>query len=176
MRVCGTNGPSNLTPNQLPNSAESVRARQTRFRGACKSIFFSMRSVLICNLRIAYYSGGFGNATTKLHDCGSRGCATRRRRITRSSAPRLTTGSVRRSLDWSEVRVLTGVLTIRNWSQLPRGVLVGLATIFAAATILYSALWMYVVRQPSTHVDLGFDGQYSAADHCFNVQIIEPGR
>jgi phosphoserine phosphatase RsbU/P len=67
------------------------------------------------------------------------------------------------------------VLTIRNWSQLPRGVLVGLATIFAAATILYSALWMYVVRQPSTHVDLGFDGQYSAADHCFNVQIIEPG-
>src|SRR5258706_15789933 len=47
MTAPGANGPSNLTPNQVPNSVESDSARQTRFRGARKRIFFSMRSVLM---------------------------------------------------------------------------------------------------------------------------------
>src|SRR5579864_6109948 len=54
------NGRSNFTPNHRANSPTSVRARQTRVRGAGSSIFFSIRSVAatsaICNLQVAYYS------------------------------------------------------------------------------------------------------------------------
>src|SRR5271168_4133126 len=49
------NGPSTLIPNQLPNSSESVNARQTLFRGARSKIFFSIQSVFIRNLQVAYY-------------------------------------------------------------------------------------------------------------------------
>jgi len=53
MLAPGVNGPSNFMPNQVPNSVESDSARQTRFRGARRRIFFSMRSVFICNLLVA---------------------------------------------------------------------------------------------------------------------------
>src|SRR5258708_3351977 len=43
----GMNGPSNFTPNQMPTSVESDSARQTRLSGACRRIFFSMRSVFM---------------------------------------------------------------------------------------------------------------------------------
>ena len=49
----GVNGPSNLTPNQVPNSPESDSARHTRFLGARRRIFFSMWSVLMRNLQVA---------------------------------------------------------------------------------------------------------------------------
>ena len=67
-RMCapGVNGPSNLMPNQYPNSFESASARQTRGSGARKKTFFSIRSVFMqppgcmltslkskCNLRVA---------------------------------------------------------------------------------------------------------------------------
>lgn len=41
----GLNGPSSLTRNHCPNSAGSVRARQTRETGAPTSIVLTMRSV-----------------------------------------------------------------------------------------------------------------------------------
>jgi len=40
------NGPSRRMRNQVPNSCESLIARQTRERGALIVIFFSMRSVV----------------------------------------------------------------------------------------------------------------------------------
>jgi serine phosphatase RsbU (regulator of sigma subunit) len=43
--------------------------------------------------------------------------------------------------------------------------LVTLATIFAAATIFYSALWMYSTYRP-VRVELGFDNRYLDAQHC----------
>src|SRR5258708_28885531 len=50
----GANGALKRMPNQLPNSVEAERARQTRFSGARRRIVFSMRSVDICNLLVAY--------------------------------------------------------------------------------------------------------------------------
>src|SRR5215467_4445282 len=41
----GVNGAANFMPNQVPNSTESVRARQTRPRGARSRILFLMWSV-----------------------------------------------------------------------------------------------------------------------------------
>src|SRR5713101_5526296 len=53
----GAKAPSSLTPNQAPNSFASATARQTRDRGARRTTFFSIRSVFICNLRVACYRG-----------------------------------------------------------------------------------------------------------------------
>ena len=47
-----------------------------------------------------------------------------------------------------------------------RPLLWGLAIVFAASTIVYSAGWMYCVRQPpppDPQVEVGFDQWYSAA-------------
>ena len=46
-----------------------------------------------------------------------------------------------------------------------RPLLLVLATVFAALTILYSAAWMYYVRRPSPspQVEIGFDESYSSA-------------
>ena len=38
-----------------------------------------------------------------------------------------------------------------------RPVLLALAIVFAAATLLYSAAWMYYIRQASTQVEIGID-------------------
>src|ERR1035438_5673343 len=47
-----------------------------------------------------------------------------------------------------------------------RPALLVLAVLFAGATILYSAAWMYYVRQPpppAPKVEVGFDASYSSA-------------
>jgi serine/threonine protein phosphatase PrpC len=52
--------------------------------------------------------------------------------------------------------------------KLPRAskpLLATLATLFAAATALYSVLWMYNVHW-GTWVERGFDNEYVAAEHC----------
>src|SRR5216684_3537672 len=64
----GANGALKRMPNQLPNSVESERARQTRFSGARRRIVFSMRSVDICNLLVAYYQRTGCGATKGLHN------------------------------------------------------------------------------------------------------------
>ena len=49
-----------------------------------------------------------------------------------------------------------------------------LATLFAAATILYTVLWMYSnYRQPP--VELGFDNEYLEAEHCELVDSVQSG-
>ena len=48
-------------------------------------------------------------------------------------------------------------MSIQRQSQPRHALLLGLAAAFAAVTILYSALWMYVVRRPSASVELGFN-------------------
>jgi hypothetical protein len=50
----GANSPSSFTPNQAPNSRAVVSAVQTRERGARSSICFSILSVMIGNLQVAY--------------------------------------------------------------------------------------------------------------------------
>src|SRR4029434_199041 len=55
--VPAANGPSNFTPNHLPNSSAFVSAAHTRALGALNRTFFSIRSVAItaiCNLLVAY--------------------------------------------------------------------------------------------------------------------------
>ena len=44
-----------------------------------------------------------------------------------------------------------------------RPLLYAVAVLFAAATILYSAAWMYYQRRDSPQVEIGFDDAYSAA-------------
>src|SRR3989454_4040007 len=72
-----------------------------------------------------------------------------------------------------------GALSIQRQSQLRHALLLGLATAFAAVTILYSALWMYVVRRPSASVELGFNKtrsvQYKGKIHGIPVLDVLPG-
>lgn len=65
--------------------------------------------------------------------------------------------------------------TARRWPQLPRPLLLALAVVFATATILYSFLWMNVVRHPGAPVELGFDSEYSATDHWSTVIAVQTG-
>ena len=59
-------------------------------------------------------------------------------------------------------------------SSFSKPLLVTLATLFAAATILYTALWMY-----NSHwqfpVELGFDSQYLGAEHCVLLESVQKG-
>jgi phosphoserine phosphatase RsbU/P len=63
--------------------------------------------------------------------------------------------------------------------SLPRPVLWGLATLLAAAAILYGSLWMYYVRQPGNLVELGFNqthnDQYDEKTHSIAVGDVVPG-
>ncbi len=44
---------------------------------------------------------------------------------------------------------------MRGFTSLPRPLLVALATLFAAATILYSAIWMYYTRwEPKAQIGI----------------------
>jgi phosphoserine phosphatase RsbU/P len=52
--------------------------------------------------------------------------------------------------------------------------LLTLATIFAAATVLYTALWMYNTGW-RPQVELGFDNEYLPAEHCELVKSTQPG-
>src|SRR6185503_10160034 len=70
MLAPGVNVDVAVTPNQAPNSRESVNARQTRLRGAPTKIFRSTRSAralgMIRNLQVAYYPSGGLQATIRL--------------------------------------------------------------------------------------------------------------
>jgi phosphoserine phosphatase RsbU/P len=70
-------------------------------------------------------------------------------------------------------------LTNQRQSRVRHAVLLGLATVFAAVTILYSTLWMYVVRHPSASVELGFNKtrtvQYVEKMHGIPVLDVVPG-
>ena len=70
-------------------------------------------------------------------------------------------------------------MSIQRQSQLRQALLLGLATAFAAVTILYSALWMYAVRRPSASVELGFNKtrsiQYKGKIHGIPVLDVVPG-
>lgn len=55
---------------------------------------------------------------------------------------------------------------------LSRALLATLATIFAAATVLYTALWIYNSRW-QVPVELGFDNQYVAAEHAQLVTSVQ---
>lgn len=72
-----------------------------------------------------------------------------------------------------------GTLPIPLPSPVRRAALQGLATAFAAVTILYSALWMYVVRRPLAAVELGFNKtraiQYEEAIRGIPVMDVVPG-
>jgi sigma-B regulation protein RsbU (phosphoserine phosphatase) len=59
-------------------------------------------------------------------------------------------------------------------SSFSKLLLAALATLFAAATILYSVLWMYSNnRQPP--VELGFDNEYLETEHCDLVDRVQSG-
>jgi phosphoserine phosphatase RsbU/P len=58
--------------------------------------------------------------------------------------------------------------------SLPRSLLAALAAIFAAATILYSLLWMYSNRW-QLPVELGFDEQYVASGHYELIRSVYEG-
>jgi sigma-B regulation protein RsbU (phosphoserine phosphatase) len=53
----------------------------------------------------------------------------------------------------------------------PKPVLAILATLFAAATALYSVVWMYNARW-HPQVELGFDDEYVASEHCDLVKDV----
>src|SRR5947208_34581 len=53
-----------------------------------------------------------------------------------------------------------------------RLLLLALVLLFAVATVLYSAIWMFAVRHP--FVDFGFWGSFSPKRHSFAVAKVEP--
>jgi sigma-B regulation protein RsbU (phosphoserine phosphatase) len=59
-------------------------------------------------------------------------------------------------------------------SSFRKPLLATLATLFAAATVLYTALWIYNTRW-QVPVELGFDNQYVEAEHCELVQSVHKG-
>jgi sigma-B regulation protein RsbU (phosphoserine phosphatase) len=59
-------------------------------------------------------------------------------------------------------------------SSFLKPLLATLAPLFAAATILYTALWMYNTRW-QVPVELGFDNQYLQAEHCELVKSVQSG-
>src|SRR5208282_4929208 len=67
-------------------------------------------------------------------------------------------------------RIGSLVLTLksmRKFAKLSKLLLVTLATLFAAATILYSGLWMYgTANHWQAGVELGFDNEYVASERC----------
>ena len=69
--------------------------------------------------------------------------------------------------------------SMRGWSALPRSVLAAVATIFAAAAILYGFEWMYAVRNPGPVVELGFnhtqDTRYDALHRSVLVGDVVEG-
>ena len=64
-----------------------------------------------------------------------------------------------------------------RWSLLPHRLLLTMATVFAAAAIVYSSLWMYAERTVS-RVELGFNSQhvneYDGTTHCMKVFDVVP--
>jgi len=66
--------------------------------------------------------------------------------------------------------------TMRKFPKLPKLLLVTLAMFFAAATILYSGLWMYgTATHWQSGLELGFDNEYVASEHCELIRSIVSG-
>ena len=67
---------------------------------------------------------------------------------------------------------------MRSFFSLPRPLLVGLATLFAAATILYSAIWMYHIRREPLSLagaQLGFDFENRPSIPSLLITRVDPG-
>ncbi len=63
---------------------------------------------------------------------------------------------------------------MRRFTSLPRPLLVGLAALFAAATILYSAIWMYYIRwEPKAQI--GIEAPYSRLTRSMRVTRVPEG-
>lgn len=63
---------------------------------------------------------------------------------------------------------------MRRFTSLPRPLLVALATLFAAATIFYSAIWMYYIRwEPKAQ--LGIEFEYSATTRSLHLTRVLEG-
>jgi len=66
-----------------------------------------------------------------------------------------------------------------RWFSLPRPFLAALATVFAAASVLYASVWMYVERYPGPRVELGFNKlhneQYDDRAHSIKVGDVVQG-
>ncbi len=63
---------------------------------------------------------------------------------------------------------------MRGFTSLPRPLLVALAVLFAAATILYSAIWMYYVRWES-NAQIGIEAPYSMLTRSMRVTGVPEG-
>jgi phosphoserine phosphatase RsbU/P len=65
-----------------------------------------------------------------------------------------------------------------RWSSLPHRLLLTLATVFAAAAIVYASLWMYIERTPGSKVELGFNNhhltKFDGNTHCLAVGDVVP--
>jgi hypothetical protein len=63
-------------------------------------------------------------------------------------------------------------------SSLPHRLLLTVATMFAAAAIVYASFWMYIERTPGSKVELGFNSQhanqYDGTTHCMKVGDVVP--
>ena len=63
---------------------------------------------------------------------------------------------------------------MRGFTSLPRPLLVALATLFAAATILYGAIWMYYIRwEPKAQLSIEFE--YSATTRSLHLTRVLEG-
>ena len=61
---------------------------------------------------------------------------------------------------------------MRPWSTLPRPLLATLATLLAAASVLYGAIWMYDVRHARPSVELGFNKTATAGSYDRSTRSI----
>ena len=63
---------------------------------------------------------------------------------------------------------------MRGFTSLPRPLLVALATLFAMATILYSAIWMYYIRwEPKAELGANFFEYSRSAGFLQVAQVLE---
>ena len=63
---------------------------------------------------------------------------------------------------------------MRSFGQFRKSLLTALAVVFAAATILYSVLWI-LYGCHDLPVELGIGNKYIAGEHCERVQSVVPG-
>jgi phosphoserine phosphatase RsbU/P len=91
----------------------------------------------------------------------------------------LTPDDVGRSLGLGTSRSCKRSTEIQSRFRLPHSVLLALAIVFAAASTIYAAAWMYDVRYPGHQVELGFnhlhDKQYDPRTHSVAVDDVVPG-
>jgi phosphoserine phosphatase RsbU/P len=97
----------------------------------------------------------------------------------RATDPHLTRAEVRRSLGETAGSLSDWRAEIQRRFSLPHSVLLAMAAVFAAASTLYAAAWMYDARYPGHQVELGFnhvhDEQYDPKTHSIAVGDVVPG-